>query len=136
MARRTGDAGVTDAVKGPVVLIVDDEQGIRDVVSTVARRVVPMVNVMTAPDGFAAERIVREEDVRGILTDLRMPGRSGLELLEIVARVSPKTRRALMTGFQEDIIDGVALAELGLIEILRKPFRTSELRKVLGELIA
>lgn len=118
----------------PIILIVDDEEGIRDVVVAVARRAIPHMRVLTAPDASAAESLVREHEVAGILTDLRMPGGSGLDLLRTVASISPTTRRALMTGYQEDTIDGVALAELGLVEILRKPFRATELRDALRAL--
>lgn len=122
------------AEEAPLILIVDDEAPIRDVVMTIARRADPRASFITAEDAFKAEALVREKRPRGILTDLRMPGRSGLELLALVAEVSPGTRRALMTGFQDDVIDGVALEDLGLVGMLRKPFKAADLAKLLQQL--
>lgn len=116
------------------LLVVDDESGIRDVVAMIARRLSADLDVVTAATADEAEQIVARGGIDGVLTDLRMPGRSGIDLLQSVSERSVGTRRALMTGFHEDIIDGVPLASLDLVAVLRKPFSVSEVRGVIGRL--
>lgn len=118
------------------LLIVDDEPEIREVVATVANRLTPRVRVLVAGDAVQAEAVIRTEPVDGLLTDLRMPGPSGIDLLQWTAKNSPSTRCALMTGFHEEVIDGISLEGLGLVGVLRKPFTARDLRDLLSALAA
>lgn len=127
--RRDRDVTTHDA--GRRLLIVDDEPEIREFVANVARRVDASLDIISAKDADDAERYLRDERIAGILTDLRMPGRSGIELLQLVAQERPDMNRALMTGFHDESVDGVRLDDLGLLGILRKPFSASDLRRLL-----
>lgn len=117
------------------LLIVDDEQGIRDLVGVVARKMVGPDGVLTAGDVPTATRILSEERVGAILTDLRMPGPSGIELVLAAHRTHPTIPIAIMTGYHEDVIDGVSLSSLPVQAVLRKPFTATQLRAVLTGLL-
>lgn len=114
-----------------VLLIVDDEPEIRDLLLQIAARSCAGFEVLTAGDVSQAETIMRHHDVRAILTDVRMPGRSGLHLLRLAPTLAPRARCALMTGYQEDVLDGTPLHTLGAITVLRKPFRAADARELL-----
>jgi two-component system response regulator DesR len=55
--------------------------------------------VATAPDGESALRLVREHTPDVLVTDIEMPGMSGIELAAIVRRDQPKTRVVIVTTF-------------------------------------
>lgn len=114
-----------------VLLIVDDEPEIREVLALIAARCGGAFDVVTAADVAEAESVLRERDVRAVLTDLRLPGRSGLDLLLAVASSASPARCALMTGYQEDVVDGVRLLSTGVVGVLRKPFRAAEARAII-----
>lgn len=121
-------------MSGIVLLIVDDEAEIRELIASVARRGQSPTKVHLAASAPEAIHLLRTERVDAMITDVRMPGRSGVELLREVEGMGLDVRCALMTGFQEDVIDGVALADLQVIAVLRKPFRLPELVEVLRRL--
>src|SRR5438874_12410302 len=80
------------------VLVVDDEPYI---LSTLSVLLGNEFEVLTAGSAEAAKTVFAERKVDMILSDQRMPGTSGVELLEWVRQSSPKTVRLLMTGFAE-----------------------------------
>jgi DNA-binding NtrC family response regulator len=67
-------------------------------------------------------------DIGVILSDNRMPGISGAEMLQQVARIRPKAIRIIITGFPEDI-DSKTRANL--FEVIAKPYEYDEIVKVL-----
>ena len=74
----------------------------------------------------ALERLERESyDL--VLTDLRMPGLSGLELLAEVQANHPGTRTLLMSGYAK-VADAAAAIEAGIDSLLLKPFTIADLR--------
>lgn len=82
------------------VLIVEDE----DRVATALGRVLSLPQggghtVITCASGEEALRKLRETGVDLIITDLRMPGMNGLDLLEAAHQISPNTRSVLITAF-------------------------------------
>src|SRR3954467_15413312 len=81
----------------PTVLVVDDEPGIVDSLQKVFER--EGLRVLTAGVGADALEILRREPVSVVLTDLMMPGMSGLDLLKASRSVSPETETILMTAY-------------------------------------
>ncbi|WP_435010739.1 response regulator [Tundrisphaera lichenicola] len=93
---------------GPKILIVDDSPVDRRLASSiVARR--GGLRVITASDGHEALILIAKERPDVIITDLQMPGMSGLELVEEVHRISPGTPVILMTAFGSEEIAVQAL---------------------------
>src|SRR6187549_576002 len=85
----------------PKVLVVDDEPSMVKVLSGfLAQEKIPCV---TAPNGEAALRVLHAEDIGVIVTDLKMTGMDGLQLLEHALNIDPSLQVILMT----------ALADLG-----------------------
>lgn len=116
-----------------LLLIVDDEPEILDALIHIAAKS-PGTLVMHASSAESAEEVFAHHSVAALLTDVRMPGRSGIELVQSVRARHAPVRCALMTGYHEDVIDGVRLGSLDLVAVLRKPFRAHEARDLIFKL--
>ena len=78
------------------LLIVDDEQSIRKLCMTVGEAL--GFACMEADSGESALALLEEQPANIILTDMVMPNMSGLEFLERVKKLLPRTEVAVMTG--------------------------------------
>ena len=79
------------------VLVVEDEKSMRDLMSLMLRKEGYAVEV--ADTGTqAASRIAKDPVYDLVITDVSMPGMTGLELLRHVRRVSPESSVILMTA--------------------------------------
>lgn len=112
----------------------DDEPEIVDALAHIALRSYGFI-VTQAASSEAAETILAAHQVSALLTDVRMPGRSGVQLVQHVRALYADVRCAIMTGYHDEVIDGVRLGDLGLVAILRKPFRAHEARDVILKLM-
>jgi len=110
------------------VLFVDDEARILSALQRSLRR--EGYRILTAQTPAAALRLLDEEPVDVVVSDQKMPGMSGLELLAEVVRRRPATRRLLITGWPEEIPQEQVEA-LGIVALLPKPWDEQELRAIL-----
>ncbi len=110
------------------LLLVDDEPAI---LPSLAALLAPEFQVHVASSADAAQALLEKHRIDLILTDQRMPRRSGIELLEWVKQHSPQTVRLLMTGYGE-LDDAVEAINRGQVYyFLLKPWRTEELLAIL-----
>ncbi len=110
------------------LLLVDDEPAI---LPSLAALLAPEFQIYTANSADAAQAILEKNRIDLILTDQRMPRRTGIELLEWVKKHSPQTVRLLMTGYGE-LDDAVEAINRGNVYyFLLKPWRTEELLQIL-----
>jgi two-component system response regulator YesN len=84
----------------------------------------------TASDGLSALELFREVRPDIILTDIRMPGMSGLELIEEVMREAPETYCIVFSGFNEFEYVRRAI-QLGVADYLDKPITISSIEKAI-----
>jgi DNA-binding response OmpR family regulator len=112
------------------MLIVDDEKDIR----TVLRHFFEFkgFDVWEASDGMEASETVREESFDLVLTDLRIPGPDGLEVLRLVKSVRPESVVLILTGYPSSQNKTTAV-ELGCDGFLSKPFRLEQLWKTVRQ---
>jgi DNA-binding NtrC family response regulator len=106
----------------PTILIVDDAGAIRRALRRILEKA--GFQVADAEDVDAALQCLAEGPVEVVLTDLQMPGRSGLELALIVARKFPKTKIVVMSTF-EDVTR--LPRELNINGALAKPMKPNAL---------
>jgi two-component system response regulator PilR (NtrC family) len=121
---------VTAAAAGarkPHVLIVDDEQGLRDMLAILFKR--EGYDVATAPSFKAGCEAVRgaPSPYEIVLTDIMMPDGSGLDLLSLVKERSAETEVIVMTA-HSSIELAVDAMRRGAYDFVAKPFATSELK--------
>jgi DNA-binding response OmpR family regulator len=79
------------------ILIVDDEPVARQSLMDILK--LEGYNVMALPNGQAAVEHVRTHPVDLMIVDMRMPGMSGLEVVQVVNQVSPETEVILLTAY-------------------------------------
>ena len=101
------------------LLIVDDEQSIRKLCVTVGEALGFVC--LEAESGESALALLEEQSVHMVLTDMVMPHMSGLEFLEKVKKLLPRTEIALMTG-HGSIETAVQAMKLGAYDYITKPF--------------
>jgi len=101
------------------LLVVDDDQTIRKLCMTVGQSL--GFTCFEAESGEAALALLEERPVHMVLTDMVMPHMSGLEFLEQVKRLVPRTEVALMTG-HGSIETAVQAMKLGAYDYISKPF--------------
>jgi DNA-binding NtrC family response regulator len=105
------------------MLIVDDEQSIRKLCSTVGEALGFIC--LEAESGESALALLEEQSVHMVLSDMVMPHMSGLEFLEKVKKLLPRTEVALMTG-HGSIETAVQAMKLGAYDYITKPFSPLE----------
>jgi len=117
--------------KGRIVVI-DDEINAAAALETLLRE--DGYEVSAAHDATAGLQEVEKEDPDVVLTDLRMPGMDGLELLARIKEVRPETMVILMTAFGT-VKTAVRAMKLGAEDYLAKPIDVEELEVVLQKTI-
>src|SRR5262249_55093486 len=95
MNRTAGQQGV-GTHRSLRVLFVDDETSLREFMCSELPRLGHEVTV--CPDGRTALKALEKSTFDAAILDLRMPGMSGLEVLEYLKKVSPDTEAVVMTG--------------------------------------
>jgi two-component system response regulator AtoC len=105
------------------LLIVDDEQSIRRLCMTVGEAL--GFTCMEANSGETALSLLEEQPAHMILTDMVMPNMSGLEFLEKVKKLLPRSEVAVMTG-HGSIETAVQAMKLGAYDYISKPFSPLE----------
>ena len=107
------------------VLVVDDEQDVRETLETVLRKL--DYNPMVASGGEEALDIIRNQKVDVVLSDLYMPGMNGIELLKRV-KAAKKNIVFLMITAHPTIETAVDAIKKGAYDYLTKPFHIEEVR--------
>jgi signal transduction histidine kinase len=111
----------------PVVLVVDDEEWMRDACGIILGR--EGLNVLTAADARAGIDIVASHKPDLVLIDVRMPGMSGIDFFRRVKELDPDIVGIVITGYAT-IDVAVQAMKAGAYEFLPKPFEPDELRGV------
>lgn len=106
------------AARLPTVLVVDDEQEIRDLVGEFLQR--RGYRTQSAASGEEALRMVRKEPPDLVLLDIYMPGMNGIELLRRLTSEKFPGGVIMLTASQEEPLLKTAL-ELGAFDVLSKP---------------
>lgn len=111
----------------PVILLVDDDDGSRDAMRRALERVEYRVEAF-ADAQEALERIESDEPVDAVISDVRMPGMDGYELLQRVRALRPALPFLLVTAYG-DVDQAVNALQEGADDYLTKPVKMQELRR-------
>jgi two-component system response regulator HydG len=109
------------------LLVADDDPGLRESLERTLTR--EGYRVVLASDGRAALERVQAGGVDLIVTDLRMPGLTGLELLRAAKAIMPDVDVILLTAFGT-VEEAVQAMKNGAYDFLTKPFRREQLIKL------
>lgn len=112
------------------VLCVDDEPNILRALNWVLKK---DYRVTTAESGQEAIELIREHDFDVIISDQRMPGMMGAEMLREAKKLQPRAMRILLTGYSDmDAIVG-SVNDGEVYRFLSKPWQIPELQRVVRE---
>ncbi len=114
------------------VLIVDDESNVRKVLSTLLEQ--GGHRTSPAKDADQALDLVRAQDPDLVLTDLQMPGMSGMELLASVRADFPEIPVVMLTA-HGSIEAAVEAMKLGAFDFLTKPFDRDQVLEVIDKAV-
>ncbi len=112
----------------PVILIVDDDRNTRESLGRALRR--DGYEVLVAEHGKAALALAQDQHVDLVLTDLKMPGLDGLELIESLRVVCPEISSILISAFAR-VDTAVKAVRRGVCDVLEKPIRLRDVRRAI-----
>ena len=103
---------------GEAILVADDEAGVRESLAEVLRDA--GYSVTTAVDGTAALRALDDTDFAVVITDLRMPGADGLQVLQKLRQIAPQSVPLVMTA-HGSVESAVEALRAGAADYILKP---------------
>lgn len=110
------------------VLVVDDERGMRDFLKILLEK--EGHKVVTAAKGQKALDILESKSIELVISDIRMPEMSGIELLEIIKEKTPGLPVIMITAFASPD-DAVMAMKNGAFDYISKPFNVDEIISVI-----
>src|SRR5688500_2513435 len=115
----------SDEAAKPRILVVDDEPSMREMLRIVLRR--DGYDVVVAENGRQAIAALQQQSVDLLLSDIRMPDLSGVEVLRTAKEMNRDTVAFMMTAFASTDT-AVEAMRLGAVDYFTKPFSMDELR--------
>jgi DNA-binding NtrC family response regulator len=110
------------------VLFVDDEKSLQEFMRSELPRLGHEVTV--CPDGRAALKVLEKSTFDVAILDLRMPGMTGIEVLEQLKQVAPDTEALVMTG-HASMETAIEAMRLGAFDYITKPCKLVEIEAIL-----
>src|SRR5256712_5984832 len=111
----------------PSILVIDDEQGILDTLRILLKN--EGFDVATAQGGKAGLEALKAAAPDIVLTDIRMPQVSGIDILAAVKEQDPETPVVLMTA-QASLQSAIQAANQGAFYYIQKPFSNDDLAAI------
>ncbi|MGQ9603805.1 MAG: sigma-54-dependent transcriptional regulator [bacterium] len=108
------------------ILVVEDEEGMREFLKILLGK--ERYEVVTCASATEAMEKIKEEDFSVVVTDMKMPGMDGLELLEAVKQTDPLIPVILMTGYAS-MESAIEALNKGAFAYLLKQARNEEIRQ-------
>ena len=130
---RAADAR-TEAEPGALILVVDDEQGVREVARDMLISLGHRVEEADSGRAALARLGADAEPIDLVLLDLTMPGMDGLTTMEAIHRLDPHRPVLLISGYAEETDQD--LAARGAAGFLRKPFGLGDLKATVRAILA
>jgi len=116
------------------VLIVDDEEDMLWMLQRNLDNGIPNIETFTAQSGHEALDILGETEISLVITDINMPGMSGLELLTEINNNWKETKVIIMTAYPSNAFENKARKE-GAVRFVEKPFDINDMRKIVEDVL-
>ncbi|MDM8517063.1 response regulator [Desulfobacterales bacterium HSG16] len=113
----------------PTILVVDDEQDIREGSARILKKI--GLPVLTASRGEDALEIIKKEKISILFLDLKMPGMDGMEVFGHVREIDPSILVIIITGFAT-VETAIKAMKDGAYDFIPKPFEPDQLRIVVN----
>jgi DNA-binding NtrC family response regulator len=116
----------------PSVLVIEDRPSVLKLMSTILQR---SYEVTAEASATAALDLIASRTFDVVLTDVRMPGATGFDVLRAVRDHSPRTRVIMITAYA-NVADAVSAIRLGAYDYVSKPLDPSEISLVVARSVA
>ncbi len=110
------------------ILVIDDEQSMRDFLSIMLKK--EGHDVVAAENGSDAFKAVQTEIFDLVISDVKMPGLDGIDVLKTVKEVSPETVVIMITAYAT-AETAVEAMKLGAYDYITKPFKVDEIKLII-----
>ncbi|RAV11135.1 response regulator transcription factor [Paenibacillus contaminans] len=118
------------------VVVIDDKPFIRQaIVQTIDWDKLNCTVVGQAEDGIEGKRLIQELQPDILVSDIKMPGLSGLDLAELIGTDYPMSKTILITGYQ-DFEYAKRAVRLGVFDFIVKPINNEELSNVIRRAVS
>jgi DNA-binding NtrC family response regulator len=114
------------------ILVVDDEEGARELFNTILSD--EGYEVTLAVNGSEALSRIRGADYDLVVTDIKMPGMDGLQLLQEIRKAGSKVDVIMVTAYGE-VESYLKAMSLGAAEYINKPIRIKELKRIVHKVL-
>ena len=131
-AQKVQNAKVIEMRRKGNVLIVDDEEFIRDIVSDCLSSTGH--NVMTAESGDQAIELIKRNHFDITFLDFSMPNKSGLELLREIKVIDPNSTVVIISSRPEEQLPD-ELSDEGSYNIIKKPFSVDQIQNAVSRVL-
>jgi CheY-like chemotaxis protein len=130
-----GEADTPKAVSGETILVVEDEQAVRELTVGMLQRM--GYKILTAATGAEAVKASKahSDPIALLLTDVVMPGMSGRQLADSLVAARPAMKVLYLSGYTEDTVVHHGVLDPG-VDFLPKPFNREALAKKIREVLA
>lgn len=115
-----------EAITHQSILIVDDEEDLREMMMEEIESILVNCTVYGADNGNAAFEIIQNQPIDLVITDVKMPGSSGIELLEKVRKTHPHWPKIILISGDLDLSNDV-IRQKGAVALFAKPVDISAL---------
>ena len=125
---------IVDRKRGqPTVIVIDDDESVREAL----RGLFQSVGLVAETHGSVAEFLAADDPDRAgcIVLDIRLPGQSGLEFQEALAK-SRHPRSVVLISAHVDVAMAVRAMKAGAIDVLTKPVREQDLLEAVNRALA
>lgn len=116
------------------ILIVDDEVKLLEMLKKALSVDKELYDILLADNAKKAIEILADEEISLVISDIKMPGMSGIELFAIIRVTCPKLKVIFMTAYATDTIRQAIEANNRLL-LLEKPFSNETLRELIHEIL-
>jgi predicted regulator of Ras-like GTPase activity (Roadblock/LC7/MglB family)/DNA-binding response OmpR family regulator len=117
------------------VLIVDDEEDMLWMLQRNLDSTIPNIETFIAQSGKEALSILNESEISLVITDINMPGMSGLELLTEISSKWPSTKVIIITAYPSSAFENTATRE-GAVKFVEKPFDINTMRTIVEDALS
>lgn len=117
------------------ILLVDDEADILESLQELLQAAIPGLDVDVAPSGEDALEMLQKGAYDVLVSDFKMPGMNGMDLLREARKVAPGTPRVLMTAFPDLQIAIEAINDARIENFFTKPLDPEEVVDVLEAML-
>jgi eukaryotic-like serine/threonine-protein kinase len=117
----------------PRVLFVDDEERVLNALRSIFKNI---YDIETASNGADALEILRSTHVHLLVSDQRMPGMLGVEVLRQAREIAPSTVRILLTGYSDLAAIVGSVNEGEVYRFVNKPWNQGDLQQIVAEAIS